>query len=166
MSALLALLTALSLLGLAVLSVFYFLKSRRLKPFLLQIVLLALCFAALHALFGFPARAPVARGAEDVYFVIILYLCMLLGMAAQYAHNRFLLPKGQRQQFDLGLFLAPLFASPIIFIPLLAAMQNAEVDLARLTVPKIMVFFVAFENGFFWKEYFDHRRQEKQAGEK
>jgi hypothetical protein len=45
--------------------------------------LLALCFGALHALFNFPAQAPAARGAEDVYFVIILYLCMLLGMAAQ-----------------------------------------------------------------------------------
>ena len=98
--------------------------------------------------------------------MIILYLCMLLGMAAQYAHNRFFLPKAQRPEFDFGLFLAPIFASPIIFIPLLAAMQNAEVDLAQLTVPKMMVFFVAFENGFFWKEYFDHRRQEKQKGEK
>ncbi|MDZ7266183.1 MAG: hypothetical protein ONB48_02480 [candidate division KSB1 bacterium] len=160
------LLTALSLLGLAALSVFYFLKSRRLKPFLLQIVVLALCFAALHALFDFPARAPAARGAEDVYFVIVLYLCMLLGMAANYAHNRFLLPKEQRPKFDPGLFFAPIFASPIVFIPLLAALQNVGVDLARLTVPKMMVFFVAFENGFFWKEYFDHRRQEKQAGEK
>jgi hypothetical protein len=27
-----------------------------------------------------------------------------------------------------------------------------------------MVFFVAFENGFFWKDYFDQRRKEKARG--
>ncbi len=26
-----------------------------------------------------------------------------------------------------------------------------------------MVFFVAFENGFFWKEYFDNRRKIKKS---
>jgi hypothetical protein len=86
---------------------------------------------------------------------------MLLGMAAQYGYNRFEQPKAERKAFDFGLFIAPIFASPIIFIPLLAALQNADLDLTRLTTPKMMVFFVAFENGFFWKEYFDHRRLEK-----
>ncbi len=45
---------------------------------------------------------------------------------------------------------------------LLAALQNADVDLENLTAPRMIVFLVAFENGFFWKEYFDHRRKDKE----
>jgi hypothetical protein len=89
---------------------------------------------------------------------------MLLGMLSQYIYTRLEQPKDLRKKFDLGLFLAPIFTSPIIFIPLLSAMQNAEVDLQNLTTPKIMIFLVAFENGFFWKELFDHRRKLKETG--
>ena len=49
-----------------------------------------------------------------------------------------------------------------MFIPLLAALQNTVDNLQNLTAVKMMVFFVAFENGFFWKEYFDHRLKAKQ----
>ncbi len=165
MSALMTSLTALSLLVLAMLAIIRFVKSKKIRSFILQISALVLTTVFLNALFDFPAIAPSATGkgepGQDVYLVIVLYICMLLGMAAQYAYTRFEQPKADRKEFDFGLFLAPIFASPIIFIPLLAALQNADLGLARLTVPKMMVFFVAFENGFFWKEYFDHRRLEK-----
>ena len=59
------------------------------------------------------------------------------------------------------MFIAPVFASPIVFIPLLTAFQNANVDLNRLTVPKLLIFFVAYQNGFFWKEFFDLKQREE-----
>jgi hypothetical protein len=67
-------------------------------------------------------------------------------------------------KFDFGMFVAPVFASPIVFIPLLAALQNtpAITGTQGFSAVNLMVFFVAFENGFFWKEYFDHRRKAKQ----
>ncbi|MDZ7290105.1 MAG: hypothetical protein ONB44_01635 [candidate division KSB1 bacterium] len=158
MSGLMTFLTGLSLAALAALSILRFAQNKNWRIFFIQMLVLALGVWFLHALFDFPVVAPRPRGAQDVYLVIILYVCMLLGMAAQYAYTRFEKPKQQRPQFDFGLFVAPIFTSPIVFIPLLAALQNANIDLAQLTVPKMMVFFVAFENGFFWKEYFDHRR--------
>ena len=84
---------------------------------------------------------------------------MLLGMLAQYGYNYFVTPKSDRKAFDLGVFIAPVFASPVVFIPLLAALQNADIDLTALTIPRMMVFLVAFQNGFFWKDFFDRQRQ-------
>jgi hypothetical protein len=57
--------------------------------------------------------------------------------------------------------LLPMLASPLVFIPLLGAFQNAPVDLMSLTLPKFMVFFVAFQNGFFWKEVVDNFRKKQ-----
>ena len=121
-----------------------------------------MAFLFLYLLFYQP-EVPVARGGNgnDIYFVIVLYFFMILGMLAHNLFTRFSRPKQQRREFDLGMFFAPVFASPIIFIPLLSALQNANIDLRDLTTAKFMVFLVAFENGFFWKEYFDNRRQLK-----
>lgn len=166
MSGLMTLLIGLSLTVLVALAIFRLAQNKNWRIFLVQMLVLALCFWFLHALFNFPVVAPKPRGPQDVYLVIILYVCMLLGMVAHYAYTRFEQPQRKRPKFDFGLFVAPIFASPIIFIPLLAALQNADIDLTQLTVPKTIVFFVAFENGFFWKEYFDHRRQQKAEGEK
>ena len=57
-----------------------------------------------------------------------------------------------------------MFAAPIILIPLLAAFQGADIDLAKLTTPRIMMFCVAFQNGFFWKEFFDRKQKEVEVG--
>lgn len=168
MSGSMTFLIALSLAGLAALAIYRAIKTKNRRGFILQMLVLVVCFAFLYAMFDFPivAQTPAGKGedGQDVYLVIVLYICMLLGMLAQYAYNRFEQPKEERKKFDLGLFFAPVFASPIIFIPLLAALQNADIDLTKLTTAKTMVFLVAFENGFFWKEYFDHRRKGKEQG--
>jgi hypothetical protein len=152
--------TGISLLALAMLASHRYTQTKNTRALLVQLAALALCSAFLYALFDFPFSAePASRGGEsnDIYFVIVLYACMLLGMLAQYGHTRFSQPQRTRKKFDLGLFFAPVFASPIIFIPLFAALQNSVSDLNT----RVMTFLVAFENGFFWKEYFDHRRAEK-----
>jgi hypothetical protein len=91
--------------------------------------------------------------------IIILYLFMVVGMICQYLYSLLIQPRKQRPPFDWGNFLAPLFASPIVSIPMLVAFQNSEIDLTQLTLPRVMVFVVAFQNGFFWKEIFESRRR-------
>jgi len=164
MSTFMMVLTLVSLAGLLVISVYRFTKLKNRRRFIIQLLIISICLGALYFFWWSPKPTGKITETSNVYFVIVLYLFMLLGMLAQYVYTRFTQPKQEREKFDWGLFIAPVFASPIVFIPLLAALQNAEVDLQHLTTTRMMVFFVAFENGFFWKEYFDHRRKEKQDG--
>jgi hypothetical protein len=70
-----------------------------------------------------------------------------------------------RPPFDAGNCFAPILISPIVFIPLLRAFQNANADLADPTLPKRMIFLVTFENGIFCKELVDNRqREQKHSG--
>jgi hypothetical protein len=140
-------------------------KERNARAFLVQAAALAVSILILWRMFR-PSQQVISKGVgrHDLPLVILLYVFMLLGMMAQYLYTRFEQPKRLRKKFDLGLFAAPVFASPIVFIPLLAALQNADVDIENLDRVKVMVFLVAFENGFFWKEYCDHRRKLKQEG--
>lgn len=116
--------------------------------------------------FAFPFRpAVVAKGGRngsDLVLAGALGICMLAGMFAQFLYRHFEREKRYRKQWDWGLFIAPIFASPIVFIPLAASFQNVDIDLTgeRMTLPRLMIFLVAFENGFFWKEYFDRKRKE------
>jgi hypothetical protein len=151
-----------SLAGLSVLAVLSYRKSRNLPHLLMWIALLAVCGGTYYAVFQTQWHiASKGEQPNQTGFVIVLYVCMLLGMASHYFYTLLLKPKRDRDPFDLGALLAPVFASPLVFIPLLGAFQNSQVDLATLTLPKMMVFFVAFENGFFWKEVVDNRRKEQ-----
>jgi predicted permease len=161
MSPLLFTITTLSLIGLFVLSIQRFRRYRKGKVFCIQLIIIFGCLFFLYFLF-FRLEIPVAKGdrSNEIYFVIVLYISMLLGMFAHYGYFRLTQKKGKKTS-DFGLFIAPVFTSPIIFLPLLSAFQTADVDLRNLTIPKLMIFIIAFENGFFWKEYFDNRRKEK-----
>ena len=150
-----------SLAGLVVLAVLGFIRSKRIGRLFLWISCLVLCGGIYYFVFQpTPHMQPKGEESNQAGFVIVLYICMLAGMACHYFYTLLLQPKRERESFDIGSFLAPIFASPLVFIPLLGAFQNADVDLARLTLPKFMVFFVAFENGFFLKEVVDNRRKE------
>jgi len=166
MSNLMIFLTASSLLGLFAISVYRYIKYRAAGNFILQLI--AICFFAGLLYFFFWSHqppTPKGDGIKDIVFALVLYFFMLLGMAAQYLFSLFEKPKGKRlAEFDWGLFVAPVFASPIVFLPLLAALQNVDIELDKVTLPRLMVFLVAFENGFFWKEYFDNRREAKKEG--
>ncbi len=167
MSALMIILTGVSLGGLLAIFIYRFVKYGNRREFIIQLFVIGLCFSILYSFFYAPeVPAMKGNGNNEVYFVIVLYFCMLLGMFAQYGHIRFSRPKEKWKKTDFGLFFAPVFASPIVFIPLLAALQNAEIDLQNLTTAKMMVFFVAFENGFFWKDYFDHRQRVRKNASK
>jgi hypothetical protein len=150
-----------SLVGLFILTILSFRKTRNFTRTIIFLAFLVVCGAAYYLIFQTGDRIH-AKGAQpnELSFIIILYVCMLLGIVCHYFYGLLMKPKGERQRFDVGVLLAPVFASPIVFVPLLAAFQEAEIDLANLTIPKFMVFFVAFQNGFFWKEVVENHRKE------
>jgi hypothetical protein len=115
----------------------------------------------LNRWFGFPSPNSVVQKAadHDVLLAGVMFLCMVVGMLFRHLHEFFGSPARRRKRWDWGCFLAPVFASPIMFLPLAAAFQNVEIDLTnpRLKLPQLMVFFVAFQNGYFWKEHYDHK---------
>jgi Ca2+/Na+ antiporter len=156
-----------SLAGCLVLTIFLFLKKGNRVQFIISLVFLVAAAVVLYFLFfSSSAIEPKGNSGNDIYFIIILYFCMVLGMLAERGYAHYTTPgnKRKRRKFDIGPILMPLFTSPIIFIPLYAALQNADVDIMKLTAPRLMVFFVAFENGFFWKGYLEKRREDVRAG--
>ena len=60
-------------------------------------------------------------------------------------------------------FLMPIFASPIVFIPLLTITSDVAMGGGAFTKSKLMVYLVAFQNGFFWKGFFDKARHKAQG---
>jgi uncharacterized membrane protein len=132
--------------------------------FVLETFLLATYALWLHWLFQFPfPERMIAKGhSDELILVLALYLCMLLGMLSQLLHKHFSIRRAQRlhKRIDWGQFLAAAFASPIVFVPLLVALLDAHVDFAALTAARMMVFFVAFQNGFFWQEHFERNHLE------
>jgi hypothetical protein len=55
----------------------------------------------------------------------------------------------------------PIFASPIVFVPLLTLTTDVASG-GVLGDGKLMVYLVAFQNGFFWKGFFEQRRAQAQ----
>lgn len=158
MSTLLLALEVFSLVGAATILLYQARRTpRESLPLLGLILILAAVPLALLPL----DQAITARGTPDgeLWFLIALYGCLLLGMLAQHVYIRFSRPRRRRHKLDVGLFLAPVFASPIVFIPLLAVVQAAGVDLYQAHAARLMLFLIAFENGFFWKTIFDQRRE-------
>jgi hypothetical protein len=154
---------AIALLGLVALSVNRLARERRAGPFLLFLSVLAGLAWLLRRFFSFPVAHPMmaakSLAPSELPVIGVLFACMLLGMLAHWLYVWLDTPRQTRTKFDFGLFVAPILASPIIFIPLLASQQNTDLSLAQLDVPRFMVFLVAFENGFFWKEYFDNLKK-------
>jgi formate hydrogenlyase subunit 3/multisubunit Na+/H+ antiporter MnhD subunit len=144
---------------LLVLSSAWQLRSRRISG-VLAIIVLVLYLALLHFAFGFPSfPAEVAKGetnADAGPLVLALFISMVLGMGAEYLYH-YLDSKPQETKFDWRTFVKPFLVSPMVFVPLAASLQNAKVDLSSFNIPLLMLFLVAFENGFLWRGYFTRK---------
>ena len=155
----------LSALGLAALLALLFRRHK--APALFGLGALALVLYGAHAadLVGWPGREFVSKGDEPGWgLVAALYVAMVLGMLAQYAFDRFSRPRGRRRKFAWETFIAPVFASPIVFLPLAASYLNMT---PSGNVPWLMPLLVAFQNGFFWKYIVDTQQEvfKKRFGE-
>ncbi len=161
MSAQANVLVIVSMLGLLVILGLWAVKAREWRVLVALIIATSAFAILLHEVFGFPKTPVVVMGARgDLVLWVALYICMLTGMFAQFAFRHFDRPRRRRSQWDWHLFLSPIFVSPIVFVPLAMSFISAGLDLKSLTAPRAMIFFVAFENGFFWKEFFDLKRKE------
>ena len=91
--------------------------------------------------------------------VALLFLAMSLGMAAQYFFF-----KPERSRFRWARLAKPFFASPIVFIPLVGTLPADDLSLLPFSLSKLMLLLVAFQNGFFWKTFFDSARPQGGSG--
>jgi hypothetical protein len=97
------------------------------------------------------------RGDGETPTLVVSYIAMVLGMIAHYVYA-----KAERGETKLTLewmpFLMPILASPIVFIPLVSIAGEVGTAGGIFTRARLMVYLVAFQNGFFWKYFFDERR--------
>jgi hypothetical protein len=138
--------------------------SRTRIPGVFAFIVLVLYLALLHFAFGFPSLpAELAKGGTETNtetdnvgpLVLALFAFMVLGMGAEYLYHY--LDSRPNVSFDWGSFVKPFLVSPLVFVPLAASLQNAKVDLSRFNIPLLMLFLVAFENGFLWRGYFTRK---------
>ena len=128
-------------------------RPRRILP----TALLTAMAAAVYA-FAFPDGIESKGSAAEIAATALCYFSMVLGMAAEYFYAQ--AERGRtRLTFEPMTFLMPIFASPIVFIPLLTITSDVAVGGGAFTKAKLMVYLVAFQNGFFWKGFFEQRRQ-------
>ena len=110
-----------------------------------------------------PRRADTRGAIDQMAPVVICYLSMLLGMMAEIGFTR-----AERRDLNVKVdrmtVLLPVFASPIVFIPLLTLMTDDAMAGGAFRQAKLMVYLVAFQNGFFWKSFFEQRRVAAHAG--
>jgi hypothetical protein len=148
--------SSLGLLGLAVAGII-----RRKDRYALGLAVLAfggllLLLISSHIVFlPWEAKITPCGGEAEGTLIFWLYLSMLAGMLAHYGYVSLERPRGRRRKFDLGVFLAPIFVSPIVFLPLASVLEAT--DPIQANASRLVLFLVSFENGFFWREFFDNR---------
>jgi hypothetical protein len=132
----------------------------------IQLAIVLLCigsyFAVVVYYLGLPTRTWIGKGPEDnTRFwaaVAILMICILVGMMAEAAYAWLdYTPEKRRRAFDWPGMIKPIFVSPLILIPTVAAFQNAQIDLTSLGFPWLMIMLTAFEKGFLWRHYLKKR---------
>jgi hypothetical protein len=104
-----------------------------------------------------PGSSGTRSDLSQVASVVFCYLCMLAGMMAEYFYKQG--ERGRKRfKFELLTFLMPVFASPIVFIPLLTLTTDEAMAGGAFTRARLMVYLIAFQNGFFWRNFFEQRR--------
>jgi len=118
----------------------------------------ALSVAIVGAHFALQDYEIETKGAvQEGVAMALCYGSMVLGMIAQYFYKQG--ERGDKQlSFEPLEFLMPIFASPIVFIPLLTITSDLALT-GAFTRGKLMVYLVAFQNGFFWKSFFEQRQK-------
>jgi hypothetical protein len=149
------LLTLISGLAIALFAILQYRKSRQLTSLIVQLAAVAFIFAAVLHFFGLPSTLRPKGPEEDQNFevaVAAIYVSIVLGMLAEGFYS-WLDKPGRRRKFEWGATVKPLFVSPILLIPTIAAFQNAKIDLMELDFPRLMILLTAFEKGFLWRHY-------------
>ncbi|HTG73088.1 MAG TPA: hypothetical protein VMB70_04930 [Terriglobia bacterium] len=155
MSVALTTIVTVSLIGLIGGVAYFELRRWQARGFLASVVLVAAAIAVFR--FAMPDSLETKGAADETIAVVFCYFAMLLGMVAEYFYAQGE-HKRRRFRFEPITFLMPVFASPIVFIPLLTITNEMSIG-GAFTKAKLMVYLVAFQNGFFWKSFFEQSRQ-------
>lgn len=132
------------------------LRTRRPRVIVLTLMVVALSAWIVYSVA--PATAGT-RGEDDNTTLVISYVAMVLGMTAHYVYAQ--AERGAKKlKFNWLSFVMPILASPIVFIPLVSLSGEVPAVGGAFTHAKVMVYLVAFQNGFFWKHFFDQRKQD------
>jgi len=123
--------------------------DRSIKRFIISLSILLLVFLVLNVTTGFPTPKVSFGGVSPIFTISIMFICILLGIAAQYVHSM--------RKFSWRSFLKPFVISPIVLLPMLGTVQGAR---SIESVQLISLALLAFQNGYFWKVVLD--RTEKQ----
>lgn len=141
--------------------VLLFLALRTRRP---RVIILTLLVVALSAWIVYSVAPGTAgtRGEGDGATLIISYVAMVLGMTSHYVYVQ--AQQGAKKlKFNWLAFVMPILASPIVFIPLVSLAGEVPAVGGPFAQAKVMVYLVAFQNGFFWKHFFDQRKQDPAA---
>lgn len=111
-------------------------------------------FVLLNRTTGFPTPKGAFGGLSQIWAIVIMLICVLCGMMAQYFFYR--------RKFTWRAFLKPFCVSPIILFPLIGTIQGI---LEFETIQLISFGLLSFQNGFFWKELFEKVQREKKLQE-
>jgi hypothetical protein len=105
-----------------------------------------------------PSAVQTRASSDEMASIGFCYAAMMLGMIAEYGFAQ-AERRNRKLELDWMSFVMPVLASPIVFIPVLTLMTEATMG-GAFTRGKLMVYLVAFQNGFFWKSFFEQRRAE------
>ncbi|CAL2105652.1 conserved membrane hypothetical protein [Tenacibaculum sp. 190524A02b] len=124
----------------------YFIYKNK-KNFIFDIIVGLLFLVILYITTGFPFKSITAFGGFDPFFLTgLLLVFVIIGMVFNYLFYR-----KENEKIKWILFFKPFFISPIILLPLIGAIKFDSVENVQL----ISLCFLAFQNGFFWREVFN-----------
>ena len=123
-------------------------KTRLGGIFWLEAILSISTFLILRSQTGFPAIRQSFSETPTTTAVIVMYICVVLGTAANYYYNL----KGA---FSWKSLARPVIVSPLVLLPLLGTLQGRS-GLEGMQL--IWFALLAFQNGFFWRVVFDRAK--------
>jgi len=142
---------------------YYFFRMKLWKSLTIFVLGVWIIIILFYLVFDFPnvEDEMISKGKEKLEwpFLIVLYFFIILGMFSQYMYKYLSGSRKKHNKFDFGLFLAPLFVSPIVVMPLYSAFLNSEVVFYPFSQQSLMIYIVAFENGFFWESIISNRKK-------
>lgn len=161
MSAVIAIVFVVCIAGLLVFILYKDIRERKWKHLVLELLVLLAVYLILNRKFHFLStiqqQIETKGGAQENVTLVLCFLCTIIGMTAQYFYRQAEADQ-PKFKFELAPFLMPIFVSPIVFSPLLALLDK-NIEGPILTIPKLTLYFVAFQNGFFWKDMLEHQKK-------